>query len=39
VQADIADQVADALDLALGTGQQQTLTERPRRISRLTMRS
>jgi serine/threonine-protein kinase len=29
VQADIADQVADALDLALGTGQKQTLTERP----------
>jgi serine/threonine-protein kinase len=29
VQADIADQVANALDLALGTGQKQTLTERP----------
>jgi eukaryotic-like serine/threonine-protein kinase len=29
VQADIADQVADALDLALGTGQKRTLTERP----------
>ncbi len=29
VQADIADQVADALDLAIGTGQKQTLTERP----------
>jgi serine/threonine-protein kinase len=29
VQADIADQVAGALDLALGTGQKQTLTERP----------
>ena len=29
VQADIADEVADALDLALGTGQKQTLTERP----------
>ncbi|MBA3345682.1 MAG: protein kinase [Gemmatimonadales bacterium] len=29
VQADIADQVASALDLALGTGQKRTLTERP----------
>jgi serine/threonine-protein kinase len=29
VQADIADQVASALDLALGAGQKETLTERP----------
>ncbi|MBA3894444.1 MAG: protein kinase [Gemmatimonadales bacterium] len=29
VQADIADQVASALDLALGTGQKQALAERP----------
>jgi serine/threonine-protein kinase len=29
VQADIAGQVAQALDIALGTSQRQTLTERP----------
>ena len=29
VQADIAGQVASALDVALGAGQKQTLTERP----------
>jgi len=29
VQADIANQVASALDVALGSGQRQTLTERP----------
>jgi TolB-like protein/Tfp pilus assembly protein PilF len=29
VQADIANQVASALDVALGSGQRQTLTEKP----------
>ena len=29
VQADIANQVASALDIALGSGQRQTLTEKP----------